>query len=944
MVDNRARFVLLCQQTLALAVVVAFAVSGLGVAELRIVGPGQEAAAGQQPAPGALVSSEPVEPEVRTVPLDGVDRRGLRALPGNVGGGARAADRGNVLSAPQTVSGYATVGLTWAGGAGLTHDDVAAELRTKTDGTWSQWQEMHYDENHQADPSEGESLRDGTEPVVVGAVDRIQVRVVTAGSETLPDLALSIIDPGETEVAVGQPAAQPTAAPDADAAALAAAVPAARSSVAQPAIFTRAQWGADERMRDKKSLRYGTINAGFVHHTVNANDYTKAQVPAIIRGIYAFHTKSRGWSDVGYNFLVDRFGQIWEGRYGGIDKAVVGAHTLGYNDYAFAMSAIGNFDTTKPPAVMLEAYGALMAWKLSLHGVDASSSRQKVGKGSFAAISGHRDAGSTACPGRYLYDQLPTIRKSAAGIQKKGGGVVTPPTPEPTPDPTPQVPAPKHPTTVFHGNVSGSKWPDLVVRDAVSKRVMVVRTGGQTGFGKAVTATKGWKKHGLIAAPGDVTGDGWADLVSRDKAGLGWTHWGSATGDLRGAVPIGKRLAGLDLLTGVGDLDADGKADLVGRETKTDRLVLLRGRGEGRFTKPLRLGIKAKGHDLIAGVDDFDGDGRRDLVARIGAELQLLPGTADGGLGKPTRIPGDWSAYDLIAGRGDATGDGNPDLLVRDAQTGHAQLLPGDGTGGVGKAIGGWKMLSKMRWIALGGKMLPGKMPDVVGVKRGGKVLVRPHNGRRNVIQAVQTNVVADKVDLLINAGDWNGDGRADLMTRESDTGVMHFHAGRGKDTFAAPVVAGTGWQNMRLVTPVGDVTGDGYPDLMATTASGALRIYPSNGTSGFAKRVDTGRTVEASDQVSVGSWGGATPRSAVRRTDGTLWLLSPDGVLAEQLAAGLERYDWVRGLGDLDGDGRADLVVRERGSGDLYLLPGQPQSFGSPRLIGDGFDRYDLG
>ena len=95
--------------------------------------------------------------------------------------------------------------------------------------------------------------------------------------------------------------------------------------------------------------RYGTVKAGFIHHTVNANNYTAAQVPALLRGIYAYHTQSRGWRDIGYNYLVDRFGRIWEGRYGGVDRAVVGAHTLGYNEYSFAMSAIGNFDIAQPP-------------------------------------------------------------------------------------------------------------------------------------------------------------------------------------------------------------------------------------------------------------------------------------------------------------------------------------------------------------------------------------------------------------------------------------------------------------------------------------------------------------------------------------------------------------------------------------------------------------------
>ena len=114
-----------------------------------------------------------------------------------------------------------------------------------------------------------------------------------------------------------------------------------------PQIYSRADWGADERMRDC-CVEYGEVHAGFVHHTVNANDYTRREVPAILRGIYAYHTQSRGWRDIGYNFLIDRFGRIWEGRYGGITMPVVGAHTLDYNENSFAASAIGNYETAQP--------------------------------------------------------------------------------------------------------------------------------------------------------------------------------------------------------------------------------------------------------------------------------------------------------------------------------------------------------------------------------------------------------------------------------------------------------------------------------------------------------------------------------------------------------------------------------------------------------------------
>ena len=218
----------------------------------------------------------------------------------------------------------------------------------------------------------------------------------------------------------------------------------------KPVIYSRAQWGANESIRDKGSLHYYEVHAGFVHHTVNANDYTPDEVPGILRSIYAYHTQSRGWSDIGYNFLVDKFGRIWEGRYGGVDRPVVGAHTLNYNDYSFAMSAIGNFETAQPPAAMLQAYGVLFAWKLSLHGVDAASTLQQVGSTEFQAINGHRDAAATACPGKYLYAQIPLIRQYAAAAQQGWAG------------------------RELESSVAGSPYPDLLVRRKSDSQVYVV--------------------------------------------------------------------------------------------------------------------------------------------------------------------------------------------------------------------------------------------------------------------------------------------------------------------------------------------------------------------------------------------------------------------------------------------------------------------------------------
>ena len=176
------------------------------------------------------------------------------------------------------------------------------------------------------------------------------------------DLRLDLIDPGESpaDAAVGTFAGTAAAA------------------TSRPTIYTRAQWGADESIRG--APEYGDVNGAFVHHTVTVNDYAASEVPGIIRSIYAYHVNVRGWKDIGYNFVVDRFGRIWEGRYGGVDRAVIGAHTQGFNDDAFAMSAIGTYNNTVPAEAVLAAYQHLVAWKFSVHGVDPVNRSTTTGR------------------------------------------------------------------------------------------------------------------------------------------------------------------------------------------------------------------------------------------------------------------------------------------------------------------------------------------------------------------------------------------------------------------------------------------------------------------------------------------------------------------------------------------------------------------------------------
>ena len=250
--------------------------------------------------------------------------------------------------------------------------------------------------------------RDLVEPVVA------QVRVVDAAGAAPADLRLAVIDPGTPARTVSQRAALDTAGRTSTG-------PAQRGGVTpEPQIFSRAQWGADESMRDKGSLRYYEVHAGFVHHTVNANDYSRDEVPGILRSIYAYHTKSRGWSDVGYNFLVDRFGRTWVGRAGGPSRPIRGAHTLGFNHTSVGVAVIGNYESAAAVDRIVTAIVRLAAWKLDRYDRKPRGRTRVYSHGSdkypkgwvrLKVIDGHRDTNDTACPGDRLYARLPEIRK-----------------------------------------------------------------------------------------------------------------------------------------------------------------------------------------------------------------------------------------------------------------------------------------------------------------------------------------------------------------------------------------------------------------------------------------------------------------------------------------------------------------------------------------------------
>lgn len=205
---------------------------------------------------------------------------------------------------------------------------------------------------------------------------------------------------------------------------------AAERPVERPPIVPRSTWLRSADPHRQPPPRYDDrVVAVFVHHTDSPNGYDCADVPRIIGDLYAGQTGAKQWDDIGYNFLVDRCGTIYEGRAGGVDRPVTGAHAQGFNHRTAGIAAIGTFTAGVPvPKAMTDAIARLAAWKLGLGGVDprgtvrlvSSNSLSRYPKGSTAVlptIAGHDDGFMTSCPGAALAARLPEIRADAARYQ-----------------------------------------------------------------------------------------------------------------------------------------------------------------------------------------------------------------------------------------------------------------------------------------------------------------------------------------------------------------------------------------------------------------------------------------------------------------------------------------------------------------------------------------------
>ncbi|WP_338887498.1 N-acetylmuramoyl-L-alanine amidase [Rhodococcus sovatensis] len=494
--------------------------------------------------PGITVPS-PTSPSAQA-PVPGLERTDVAAPVVPPAGDDPGAPLGAVVKELKQDEPFSMVALT-----STALDGAVAQVRRQLDdGSWGPWiatEPIDTGANDAAPTAE----KQGTEPIFVGATKAVQLLLtprtvaapapeVAAAPEAAPAPAPEAApapapevapapapELGYTPASVSKPLRQqetplaeavsdisavliqPGSSP-ADSALADIATPVAGD--AGPKVISRAQWGADESIRCATPTYDDFLGGATVHHTAGSNDYSKSESAEIVRAIYAYHAQTLGWCDVGYNVLVDKFGQIFEGRAGGLDRAVQGAHAGGFNENTMGIAMMGDYSSASPSDETLESVGKFLGWRLGKAGLDPEGETTMTSEGTdftfvgqgqsvdLPVIFAHRDVGNTACPGDGAYAKMGEIREIAAA-NLGGGSVDTAPSPseDTTGDDLTSDSTPSSPRTDA-SNTPGQNIPSLVdelVRLASSNPVAQkwLASGGETG-------TLGTPVSGLVQVKG----------------------------------------------------------------------------------------------------------------------------------------------------------------------------------------------------------------------------------------------------------------------------------------------------------------------------------------------------------------------------------------------------------------------------------------------------------
>ncbi|WP_245802993.1 N-acetylmuramoyl-L-alanine amidase [Corynebacterium phocae] len=347
--------------------------------------------------------------------------------------------------------------LAWEGDR-----DTTAFVRAKQeDGSWSDWYDMEL-------ISSPGSKKNGTEPAFLG--DTTDVEVKATGD--VDGISAVFID-GNIQAGIAQMANL--------------------DSAGMPLVVSRAGWGADESLRCLDPYYDARNQAVTLHHTAGKTNYTRAEAAAQVRGVYHYHAQTLGWCDIGYNVLVDRFGTLYEGRYGGLDRAVQGAHVGGFNTNNWSVSMLGDYSANEPSQAMLKSAAEIAGWKAARSGFDPAG-QTSLRSGGFRgsrfpagttyngpSFLGHRDLHFTECPGENTVPYWPQLRADA----HRKYVAITNGTPDPAPAPDPE---PGRKSSI--GTADGSSGPGSSRTDTTSSfaGITVSPQVGETIIGVALGA------------------------------------------------------------------------------------------------------------------------------------------------------------------------------------------------------------------------------------------------------------------------------------------------------------------------------------------------------------------------------------------------------------------------------------------------------------------------
>ncbi|MFF6782090.1 FG-GAP-like repeat-containing protein [Streptomyces sp. NPDC012510] len=804
---------------LTLAAVVA---GGVGTASYAVAGPADR---------GTFDARAERPVEVRTLALT------------DAGDGRRALAR-------TTARPFSLLGVSWTGADEL---DGTAQVRTRDSATgeWTAWRTLV-----PATPVTGVA-RGTSAPVWVGPSDGVEARVVAAdGSATagLPKgLEVSLVDPGLT----AEESRNPDPAGDmVPAAFVADDVPTPlASTVTRPPIVSRARWGADESTVTGAAQYIDRISAVLVHHTGGTDAYSCAESPALIRALTAYDIQTAGRGDLGYNFVVDKCGRVYEGRAGGADLSVRGEHTPGFDGDSTGIAVLGDFENgARPSRAAVESVARLAAWKLGQYDGDPTGKVTLTAaedSGVFAGgesaeldvISGGKDAATTTSPGRDLYARLPEIRRYAASPGRDSAI----PTADYTGDGVSDLVAPTHRVgsgslTLVPGGVNGPVPASKLRLDQASAGVPGAAESGD--------------QWGAATAWGDIDGNGYADLA------IGAPGEDDTTGHAdRGAVTIlygpaftadadtmalgddyEPRGARFGATVTVGDFNADGRADVFTASTGTG------GNWAARFGDGHEVaGDLTTATGSLAYADSATGDFNRDGYADVALTYRDASGA-----GKVTWFKGSTSlgltkasTLTVRGGRaiaaGDVNGNGYDDIVI-------GQPYASESGGNAGGQV----------------TMVPGSS---TGFTTTGVTTI--HQATADVEGASETS---DGFGSSVSVGDVNADGHADVLTGAPNEDITRAGKNRsnagsawllkgtasgltGTGSLAlsqdAPDIAGSTETDDKFgsATSLTDVTGDGHADLLTGTegedgGNGTILYVPSlNGTPSRPQSSYYGRT-----------------------------------------------------------------------------------------------------